>query len=209
MNTPPTERASLVALLLVVLICAPLCAQESAGYAPDNGLFNTPLVGVWTSKSLHQHDSQAVDLWHRVEIRADGEMVHDYYNVDPSSGNPKPIERLFSQWSAGEYVDPNPAQGTYRVIRITPYESHSLTGDSNEYLRMRGAFIPVYRRFSLSQADGQLTLSEPFVLVVPYTDASRSFPAEATYLDYTRYVPVTSVAATRWGLIKNQQLVEP
>ena len=92
---------------------------------------------------------------------------------------------------------------------ITPYESHSFMGDSNEYLRMHGAFITVYRRFSFSQADGQLTLSEPFVLVVPYTNVPRSFPAEATYLDYTRYVPVTSVAATRWGLIKNQQLVEP
>ena len=204
-----SERASLVASFLVVLLCAPLCAQKSAGYAPDNSLFSTPLVGIWTTKSLHQHDSQAVDLWHRVEIRADGEMVHDYYNVDPSSGNPNPIERLFSQWSTGEYVDPDPARGTYRVICITPYESHSLMGDSNEYLRMRGAFIPVYRRFSLSQADGQLTLSEPFVLVVPYTNVPRSFPAEATYLDYTRYVPVTSVAATRWGLIKNQQLVEP
>lgn len=196
-------------LLFIILLCAPLCAQESAGYAPDNGLFRAPLVGVWTSKSLHQHDRQAVDLWHRVEIRADGEMVHDYYNVDPSSGNTKPIERLFSQWSAGKYVDPDPARGTYQVMRITPYESHSLMGDSNEYLRMRGAFIPVYRRFSFSQADGQLTLSEPFVLVVPYTDIPRSFPAEATYLDYIRYVPDTSVAATRWGLIKNQQLVEP
>ena len=41
-------------------------------------------------------------------------MVHDYYNVDPSSGNPKPIERLFSQWSAGQYVDPDPAQGTIK-----------------------------------------------------------------------------------------------
>ena len=209
---PPTKRDPLPALLLIALLCAPLCAQESAGYAPNNRLYSTPLVGVWTSKSLHQHGGQAVDLWHRVEIRADGEMVHDYYSFDPSSGNHNPIERLFSQWSAGQYVDPDPAQGTYQVIRIAPYESHSLMGDSNEYLRMRGVFIPVYRRFSFSQADGQLTLSEPFVLVVPYTNAPRSFPAEATYLDYTRYVPIsapTSITPMRWGLIKSQQMVEP
>tara|TARA_Y100001933_G_C18953237_1_gene544783 strand:- start:157 stop:771 length:615 start_codon:yes stop_codon:yes gene_type:complete len=202
----------LLALLLTALLCASIRAQEPAGYTPDNRLSGTPLVGVWTSKSLHQHDGQAVDLWHRVEIRADGEMVHDYYSVNPSSGNPNPIERLFSQWSAGQYVDPDPAQGTYQVIRISPYESHSLMGNSDEYLRMRGEFIPVYRRFSFSQADGQLTLSEPFVLVVPYTNAPRSFPAEATYLDYTRYVPIsvpTSIAPTRWGLIKSQQMVEP
>jgi hypothetical protein len=202
----------MLALLLIALLCAPLGAQEPAGYTPEAHSSGTPLVGVWTSKSLHQHDGQAVDLWHRVEIRPDGEMVHDYYSVDPSSGNPNPIERLFSQWSAGAYVDPDPAQGTYQVMRIAPYESHSLVGDSNEYMRMRGSFIPVYRRFSFSQADSQLTLSEPFVLVVPYANEPRSFPAEATYLDYTRYVPIvapTSVTPMRWGSIKSQQMVKP
>lgn len=202
----------MIALFLIVLFCAPLCAQEPAGYTPDVRSFGAPLIGVWTSKSLHQHNGEEADVWHRVEIRADGEMVHDYFSADPSPGNLDPIERLFSRWSAGEYVDPDPAQGSYQVMRIAPYESHSLVGGSNEYLRMRGEFVPVYRRFSFSQADSQLTLSEPFVLVVPYANVPRSFPTNATFLDYTRYVATSAPSAitpARWGSIKSRQIIRP
>jgi hypothetical protein len=203
----------LFALFIVVLLSAPLYAQQTAGYTPHAEFFNAPLVGVWTSRSLHQHaGGEAVDVWHRVEIRADGQMVHDYFNVPPESGNPDPIERLFSTWSAGDYIDPDPNMGSYQVMRIAPYESHSLVDGTSDYRRMRGDFIPVYRRFILSEVNDQLALSEPFVLVVPFVDQLRSFPPEASFLNYARYAPTaapSAVAPVRWGWLKAQGKIAP
>ncbi len=194
--------------VLIALLCAPVCAQQPAGYAADADQHNAPLVGTWFSRSLYAHDGEeGVPLWQRVEIRTDGEMVHDYFYTDPSTADSIPAERLFSRWSAGEYTDPDPIQGTYRVIRIAPYEAHSRVAGTREYRRMRGSFIPVYRRFSLSEVDHSLSLSEPVVLVVPFVDQLLSFPPDAAFLNYTRYAPTalpSAVATTSWGWLKEQ-----
>ncbi len=196
-------------LVLIALLCAPVCAQPSAGYAPETDDHSAPLVGTWLNWSLYVHDgAEGVPLWQRVEIRTDGEMVHDYFYTDPSLGDSIPSERLFARWSAGEYTDPDPAQGTYRVIRIAPYESHSLVAGTREYRRMRGSFIPVYRRFALSEVDRSLSLSEPVVLVLPFVEELRSFPPDAAFLNYTRDAPTalpSAVSPASWGRIKRQQ----
>lgn len=209
-NAPRERIAPLAALLvLIALLCAQVAAQQTAGYAPDTDDHNAPLVGTWLNRSLYAHDGgEGVPLWQRLEIRTDGEMVHDYFYVDPSLDDAVPAERVFSRWSAGQYTDPDPAQGTYRVIRIAPYESHSLVAGTRQYRRVRGSFIPVYRRFSLSEIDLSLSLSEPVILVVPFVDQLLSFPPDAAFLDYARHAPTalpSAVAPSSWGWIKERQ----
>jgi hypothetical protein len=190
----------------LLLFCTTAYAQPTAGYMPDVNLQTSTLVGTWVNQSLHKDgDETGIDLWQRIEIRADGELVHDYFAADPDLGDPPPVERLFSKWSVGSYVDPDPEQGTYMVIRVAPYESQSLIAGTLNYRTFRNNFIPVFRRFSFLKAANQLTLSEPFVLVIPFTNQARSFPMEATFLDYIRHTPTarpSAVTPTAWGHIK-------
>ena len=193
-------------LLLAALLFSSTHAQTQAGYTPAASFFSSDLVGTWTNQFLHLHDGQVPQvLWQRVEIGADGLMAHDYFTADPAQGAPDPIERLFSRWSAGLYVDPDPAQGSYLVIRIAPYEAHSLIAGTRSYRTLVNYFVPVYRRFSLSKLEDELALSEPFVLVIPFVEQLRSFPSDATFLSYTRHEPnalPSPVLPTSWGHIK-------
>ncbi len=193
--------------LLVALFCTTAHAQSATGFMADEELAGN-MVGTWTNQSVHMDGGgPAQDLWQRIEIRADGELLHDYFAADPDIGDPPPIERLFSRWSAGSYIDPDPALGTYMVLRAAPYESHSLIAGTLRYRRISSNFIPVFRRFSFLLEPDQITLSEPFVLVLPFTNEARSFPAKANYLDYTRR-PTTErsslVAPSSWGQIKTR-----
>jgi len=197
----------LPALLAALLcLCTAVYAQPTVGYTPDEDLQASGLVGTWINQSIHVDGSEAgADLWQRIEIRSDGEMLHDYFAADPNIGDSPPIERLFSQWSVGSYVDPDPQQGTYMVLRIAPYESHSLVAGTLNYRRIRSNFIPVFRRYSFSNTTKQMTLSEPFVLVLPFTNQARSFPIEAAFLDYTRHSPTvlpSAITSISWGHIK-------
>jgi hypothetical protein len=193
------------ALLVAALFCATAHAQPATGFIADEELTGN-MVGIWTNQSVHMGaGGPAQDLWQRIEMRADGELVHDYFAADPDIGDPLPIERLFSLWSVGSYIDPDPAQGTYTVLRTAPYESHSLIAGTLRYRRISSNFIPVFRRFSFLTDPDQITLSEPFVLVLPFTNEARSFPAEASYLDYTRRPDAelpSLVAPASWGQIK-------
>jgi hypothetical protein len=203
LNGSTLLQALLAALLL---FCTAAYAQPTVGYMPDGDLKASEIVGIWINQSIHADgDEVGTDLWQRIEIRADGELVHDYFAADPDLGDPPPVERLFSQWSVGSYVDPDPEQGTYMVLRVAPYESQSLIAGTLSYRIFRTNFIPVFRRFSVLKAADQLTLSEPFVLVLPFTNQARSFPMEAAFLDYMRNSPTvqpSAVKPTGWGHIK-------
>ena len=196
-------------LLFVVLsITINANAETNFGYVPNRGIDNSPLWGVWRNKSVYTHGKNpARDLWQQIEITSDGEMVHDYYYTNPASNGSIPFERLFSRWSAGYYIDPDSTFGKYLVLEINPYESRSLKNGSKEYRSFRNNFLPVYRRFSLTASNTQLALSEPFILVVPFVDQLRSFPSDATFLNYTKFNHYDSaVTKMGWAQIKIKML---
>ena len=196
-------------LLFVVLsITITAYAETNFGYVPNRDIDNSPLWGVWRNKSVYTHGKNpARDLWQHIEITSDGEMVHDYYYTNPASNESIPFERLFSRWSAGYYIDPDSTFGKYLVLQINPYESRSLKNGSKEYRSFRNNFLPVYRRFSLTASKTQLALSEPFILVVPFVDQLRSFPSDATFLNYTKFNHYDSaVKKMGWAQIKIKTL---
>lgn len=193
-------------LLFLVFITVNISAQTQLGYTPNKNFEDSPLLGTWLNKSLYIHGKEpARNLWQRIDIKSNGEMIHDYYYMDPASSQSIPFERLFSRWSAGTYVDPDSTLGEYLVLEINPYESQSLKDDTREYRILRNNFLPVYRRFSITASKSFLKLSEPFILIVPFVGQLRSFPSDTIFLNYSKSDHHTSaVRRISWGQIKSK-----
>ena len=108
-------------LLFLVFFTGNINAQTQLGYTPNKNFENSPLLGTWLNKSVYIHGKEpARNLWQRIDIKSNGEMIHDYYYMDPASSQSIPFERLFSRWSAGTYVDPDSTLGEYLVLEINP-----------------------------------------------------------------------------------------
>ena len=205
-KTSSFEESILVQLLLVFVLSATLAvkAQTDQGYTPNTNFNNSPLLGVWLNESVYVHGKDpGRNLWQRIELKSDGEMIHDYYYTNPISNQSIPFERLFSRWSTGHYIDPDSTLGKYAVLRINPYESRSLKQGTKEYRRFLNNFLPVYRRFSLNNPESHLELSEPFILVLPLAQKRKSFPSDAKFLKYKRLKNFDSaITKIGWGQIK-------
>ena len=167
------------------------------------------LLGLWINSYLTDPSAGPVRrLWQTFEILDEGLAVHAYYFNDPLAGGTEPFSRVVSVWAAGTFRDPEPAKGTFDVIRFTPQLYSNLIPGTMRYRHLRGSFAPQFRRFFFSAGaespdPDRLTLSELVVLEFP-VDRVRSFPDEALFTEYRRVrIAPSAVEAVSWGRLKN------
>lgn len=171
------------------------------------------LLGLWINSYLTDPEAGPVRrLWQTFEIFDEGVSVHAYYFSDPLEGDEEPFSRVVAIWEAGVFNDPEPAKGSFEVIRFTPQVYSNLIPGTMRYRHLRGSFAPQFRRFFFApDADrlnpDRLTMSELVVLEFP-VDQVRSFPDEAIFTEYRRVQAVPSaVEAVSWGKLKNGGLL--
>lgn len=187
-----------------VLAPGPAASQDDPGFRPD-ALPLAALVGTWSNASIHMHAGQPDQpLWQVLRIGSDGQAVHDYFIADPRHSDLPPASRLFSDWEAGTYIDPQPDKGAVAVIRFAPTESWTYDPAEEGYRILRGGMLPTFRSFALSVDETVLRLSAPTVVQIEGLLTPRTFPDDLQGTDFSRQVqPLPSaVEAIGWGRLK-------
>ena len=194
----------------LALLCALIPAAASGqppGYTPcTDSIADKPIIGIWLHEGVQPHGALAgVRVWTRLEIRADGETVEDYFTADPSIGTPTAFSRLFSTWTSGEFVDPDPAKGSFAVMRLAPYLSQVYRPGSASYSSVRGGLLPVFRRFALGRGEEELVLWGSTVLHLPGSDSVMSYPSGLEMRRFRREDSRgTLIDQATWGQVRNR-----
>ena len=196
-----------ILLALLYAIVPASASGQQPGYTPcTDSIADKPIIGRWLHDSVQTHGAFAgVRVWARLEIRADGEIVEDYFTEDPTAGRPIAFSRLFSTWTSGEFADPDPAKGAFPVMRLEPYLSQVYSPGSESYSSLRGGLLPVFRRFAVSDSKDELTLWGSAVLQLPGSASAMSYPSglEIRHFRSERF-GATSVEKATWGQVRSQ-----
>lgn len=197
----------LILTALIALLPGLVSSQETPGFTLCNEpVANKSIIGLWLHDAVQTHGQYAgLRVWTRIEIRADGETIEDYFGADPNLSDIPALARLFSTWTSGSYVDPEPAKGSYAVIRLQPYLLATYNPDTDSYVGLRGASLPVFRRFVLSPARDQMLLTTSVFLGLSSTSQALTFPTDFEIRNFLRQVAAnTAVEDASWGRLKAQ-----
>ena len=194
-----------VLVIMIALLPRLSLGQETTGYALcDEPLASKSIVGVWLHDEVQTHGQyRGLHVWTQLEILADGEAVEDYFSEDPNQSDLPAFARLLSTWTSGSYVDPEPAKGTYEVIRLKPYLSATYNPETNSYAGLRGSFLPIFRRFMLSPAKDEMALTTSVFLGLADDAQPLTFPLDFEIRNFQRQVTAsTAVNESSWAQLK-------
>jgi len=190
---------------LVALSAGLASGQADPGFSPSEvPPQDRAVIGVWMHDAIQSHGQFAgARIWTRLELRADGEAVEDYFVADPALSDLPAAARLLATWTSGSYVDPEPAKGIFEVIRLAPYLSSTFNPDTGRYTNLSGLSLPIFRRFTLSPSSDEMTLSTSAFLGLEGSATVLSFPDDAEDRRFVRQpVPGTAVGSVSWGRLK-------
>ncbi len=197
----------LIFTALIALLPSLVSSQQTPGFAPyDEPRADKGIIGIWLHDEVQTHGQYAgLRVWTQLELRSDSEAIENYFSADPNESDLPAFARLFLTWSSGSYVDPEPAKGTYEVIRLEPYLSANYNPETNSYTGLRGAFLPIFRRFVLSPDKDEMTLTTSVFLGLSTETQALTFPPNFEIRNFQRQEsPVTVVEEASWGRLKTR-----